>query len=117
MAVSGARACVASDRGVSAASFLLRANDSANDASEPGSTARISDGGVGDRRIDRLSGGVEDGRAGISMVQPVAVPAVVARIVTVDVWNFDALGRIVSFLGLIVALLGVSFLYARHGSC
>jgi len=38
----------------------------------------------------------------------------VARIVTVDVWNFDALGRIVSFLGLGVALLGVSFLYARH---
>ena len=38
----------------------------------------------------------------------------VARIVTVDVWNLDALGRIVSFLGLGVALLGVSFLYARH---
>ena len=38
----------------------------------------------------------------------------VVRIVTVDVWNFDALGRIVSFLGLGVALLGVSFLYARH---
>lgn len=38
----------------------------------------------------------------------------VARIVTVDVWNLDALGRIVSFLGLGVALLAVSFLYARH---
>ena len=38
----------------------------------------------------------------------------VVRIVAVDVWNFDALGRIVSFLGLGVALLGVSFLYARH---
>jgi hypothetical protein len=38
----------------------------------------------------------------------------VARIVTVDVWNLDALGRIVSFLGLGIALLAVSFLYARH---
>jgi uncharacterized membrane protein len=38
----------------------------------------------------------------------------VARIVTVDVWNLDALGRIVSFLGLGAALLAVSFLYARH---
>jgi Predicted membrane protein (DUF2339) len=38
----------------------------------------------------------------------------VARIVTVDVWNLDALGRIVSFLGLGAALLVVSFLYARH---
>lgn len=38
----------------------------------------------------------------------------VGRVVTVDVWNFDALGRIVSFLGLGVALLAVSFLYARH---
>jgi uncharacterized membrane protein len=38
----------------------------------------------------------------------------VVRIVTVDVWNLDALGRIVSFLGLGVALLAVSFLYARH---
>lgn len=38
----------------------------------------------------------------------------VTRIVTVDVWNLDALGRIVSFLGLGAALLVVSFLYARH---
>ncbi len=38
----------------------------------------------------------------------------VGRIVTVDVWNLDALGRIVSFLGLGSALLVVSFLYARH---
>ena len=38
----------------------------------------------------------------------------VGRIVTVDVWNLDALGRIVSFLGLGAALLVVSFLYARH---
>ena len=38
----------------------------------------------------------------------------IARIVTVDVWNLDALGRIVSFLGLGAALLAVSFLYARH---
>jgi uncharacterized membrane protein len=38
----------------------------------------------------------------------------VGRIVTVDVWNLDALGRIVSFLGLGAALLAVSFLYARH---
>jgi hypothetical protein len=38
----------------------------------------------------------------------------VGRIVTVDVWNLDALGRIVSFMGLGIALLAVSFLYARH---
>lgn len=38
----------------------------------------------------------------------------VGRVVTVDVWNLDALGRIASFLGLGVALLAVSFLYARH---
>ena len=38
----------------------------------------------------------------------------VARIITVDVWNLDALGRIVSFMGLGIALLLVSFLYARH---
>lgn len=38
----------------------------------------------------------------------------VGRIITVDVWNLDALGRIVSFLGLGAALLVVSFLYARH---
>jgi hypothetical protein len=36
------------------------------------------------------------------------------RVVTVDVWNLDALGRIVSFLGLGATLLVVSFLYARH---
>jgi uncharacterized membrane protein len=38
----------------------------------------------------------------------------VGRIITVDVWNLDALGRIVSFMGLGVTLLAVSFLYARH---
>jgi uncharacterized membrane protein len=38
----------------------------------------------------------------------------VGRIVAVDVWTLDALGRIVSFMGLGAALLGVSFLYARH---
>lgn len=38
----------------------------------------------------------------------------VGRIVTVDVWNLDALGRIISFMGLGVVLLAVSFLYARH---
>jgi uncharacterized membrane protein len=38
----------------------------------------------------------------------------VIRIVTVDVWNLDALGRIVSFLALGLALLAVSFLYARY---
>ena len=38
----------------------------------------------------------------------------VGRIVTVDVWTLDALGRIVSFMALGAALLGVSFLYARH---
>lgn len=38
----------------------------------------------------------------------------VGRIITVDVWNLDALGRIVSFMGLGAALLAVSFLYARH---
>lgn len=38
----------------------------------------------------------------------------VGRVLTVDVWNLDALGRIVSFLGLGAALLAVSFLYARH---
>lgn len=40
--------------------------------------------------------------------------ACVVRIVTVDVWTLDALGRIISFLGLGIALLAVSFLYARH---
>jgi uncharacterized membrane protein len=38
----------------------------------------------------------------------------VGRIIAVDVWNLDALGRIVSFMGLGAALLAVSFLYARH---
>ncbi len=38
----------------------------------------------------------------------------VARIVSVDVWTLDPLGRIVSFLGLGAALLLVSYLYARH---
>ena len=38
----------------------------------------------------------------------------VARIVTVDIWTLDALGRIVSFMALGAALLAVSFLYARH---
>lgn len=38
----------------------------------------------------------------------------VGRVLIVDVWNLDALGRIVSFLGLGAALLAVSFLYARH---
>jgi uncharacterized membrane protein len=38
----------------------------------------------------------------------------VGRIVSVDVWTLDALGRIVSFLGLGAALLLVSYLYARH---
>jgi hypothetical protein len=38
----------------------------------------------------------------------------VARIVVFDVWTLDALGRIVSFMGLGAALLAVSFLYARH---
>jgi uncharacterized membrane protein len=38
----------------------------------------------------------------------------VGRIVTVDVWNLDALGRIASFMGLGAALLAVSFLYAKH---
>ena len=38
----------------------------------------------------------------------------VGRILTVDIWNLDALGRIVSFMGLGLALLAVSFLYARH---
>jgi Predicted membrane protein (DUF2339) len=38
----------------------------------------------------------------------------IGRVITVDVWNLDPLGRIVSFLGLGVALLAVSFIYARH---
>ncbi len=38
----------------------------------------------------------------------------VLRIVLIDVWTLDALGRIISFIGLGVALLVISFLYARH---
>lgn len=38
----------------------------------------------------------------------------VARLITVDVWTLDPLGRIFSFLGLGAALLLVSFLYARY---
>ena len=38
----------------------------------------------------------------------------IGRIVLIDVWTLDQLGRIVSFMGLGVALLIVSFLYARH---
>ena len=38
----------------------------------------------------------------------------VGRIVLIDVWTLDQLGRIVSFMGLGAALLIVSFLYARH---
>jgi uncharacterized membrane protein len=38
----------------------------------------------------------------------------VLRIVLIDVWTLDALGRIISFIALGVALLLISFLYARH---
>lgn len=38
----------------------------------------------------------------------------VGRIVAVDVWALDPLGRIISFLALGAALLVVSFLYARY---
>lgn len=38
----------------------------------------------------------------------------VARIVLVDVWTLDPLGRIFSFLALGAALLLVSYLYARY---
>ncbi len=38
----------------------------------------------------------------------------IGRIVLIDVWTLDQLGRIVSFMGLGAALLIVSFLYARH---
>jgi hypothetical protein len=38
----------------------------------------------------------------------------VGRILVVDVWTFDALGRIVSFIALGGVLLLVSFFYARH---
>jgi len=38
----------------------------------------------------------------------------IGRIVLVDVWALDPLGRIISFMGLGAALLVVSFLYARN---
>ncbi|MGC2719282.1 MAG: DUF2339 domain-containing protein [Candidatus Acidiferrales bacterium] len=38
----------------------------------------------------------------------------VLRILLIDVWTLDALGRIISFIGLGAALLVISFLYARH---
>jgi uncharacterized membrane protein len=38
----------------------------------------------------------------------------VGRIVAVDIWTLDPLGRIISFLALGAALLLVSFLYARY---
>ena len=38
----------------------------------------------------------------------------VARVVAVDVWALDPLGRIISFMGLGAALLLVSYLYARY---
>ena len=38
----------------------------------------------------------------------------VVRVVVVDVWALDPLGRIAAFLGLGLALLLVSFLYARY---
>jgi hypothetical protein len=38
----------------------------------------------------------------------------VGRIIGHDVWKLDALGRIISFMGLGLTLLAVSFLYARH---
>jgi len=38
----------------------------------------------------------------------------VGRIVAVDVWALDPLGRIISFMGLGAALLLVSYLYARY---
>lgn len=38
----------------------------------------------------------------------------VGRIIVHDVWNLDALGRIISFMGLGLTLLAVSFLYAKH---
>ena len=38
----------------------------------------------------------------------------VARVIAVDVWALDPLGRIAAFLGLGLALLLVSFLYARY---
>lgn len=38
----------------------------------------------------------------------------IGRLVLVDVWALNPLGRIVSFMGLGAALLVVSFLYARN---
>lgn len=38
----------------------------------------------------------------------------IGRIVFVDAWALDPLGRIISFMGLGAALLVVSFLYARN---
>ena len=38
----------------------------------------------------------------------------VGRLVGIDIWTLDALGRIVSFMALGATLLAVSFLYARH---
>lgn len=38
----------------------------------------------------------------------------VGRVVTVDVWALDPLGRIAAFMGLGAALLLVSYLYARY---
>lgn len=38
----------------------------------------------------------------------------VGRVIVVDVWALDPLGRIAAFLGLGLALLLVSFLYARY---
>jgi uncharacterized membrane protein len=38
----------------------------------------------------------------------------VGRVLAVDVWTLDPLGRIISFLALGAALLLVSFLYARY---
>jgi uncharacterized membrane protein len=38
----------------------------------------------------------------------------VGRVITVDVWALDPLGRIAAFMGLGLALLLVSYLYARY---
>lgn len=38
----------------------------------------------------------------------------VGRVLAVDIWALDPLGRIAAFLGLGLALLLVSFLYARY---
>jgi Predicted membrane protein (DUF2339) len=39
----------------------------------------------------------------------------VGRVLAVDVWALDPLGRIAAFMGLGLALLLVSFLYVRYG--